>query len=443
MFISKKHLSRRTVLRGMGATLALPLLDAMIPARTAWAQTAAKASPHLGFIYFPHGAIMNEWTPAAEGGQFEMTNILKPLEPFKKQLTVISGLGNRAADGSSVHATAPGTWLSGVTPRPTHEPYGGVTADQIAAQHIGQDTPLPSLELTTEDRSGGGGACDREFGCSYAGTISFAHRRRRCRWSTTRTRCSSGCSARERRLKSVARAAKNSPAFSTRCRPTLKSLGLSLGSQDRGEGQRLSRERPRDRTANPEDGIERELGSPTAGDSAGRARGLRGAPRLDVRSGGPGVAKRTSREIFSMMMTREASNITYSHIGVADAFHPVSHHQNNAQKMAKLVKIQTYHSQMFAKFLAKLQAMPDGDGSMLDHSLILCGSNASNSNLHNHFRCRSPWSAVRMARSRAASTCDTPITRQSPTCCWRYSTDQGSRSTRLETMRPTDCTLNL
>jgi hypothetical protein len=136
MFISKKHLSRRTVLRGMGATLALPLLDAMIPARTAWAQTAAKASPHLGFIYFPHGAIMNEWTPAAEGAEFEMTTILKPLEPFKKQLTVISGLGNRAADGSSVHATAPGTWLSGVTPRPTHEPYGGVTVDQIAAQHI-------------------------------------------------------------------------------------------------------------------------------------------------------------------------------------------------------------------------------------------------------------------------------------------------------------------
>src|SRR4030095_5600861 len=122
MFISKKHLSRRTVLRGMGATLALPLLDAMIPARTAWAQTAAKASPHLGFIYFPPGAIMNGWTRAAEGAEFEITTILKPLEPFKQQLTVISGLGNRAADGSSVHATPPGTWPSGGAPRAAPEP---------------------------------------------------------------------------------------------------------------------------------------------------------------------------------------------------------------------------------------------------------------------------------------------------------------------------------
>src|SRR6185437_13512777 len=173
MFITKKHLSRRTVLRGLGVTMALPLLDSMIPAQTPLVKTAGKGSLHMGFIYFPHGAIMDHWTPAAEGADFQITPILKPLEPFKKQLTVISGMGNRAADGSSVHATAPGTWLSGVAPRPTHEPFGGVTVDQIAAQRIGQDTPLPSLELATEERYGNGGACDREYGCSYANTISF------------------------------------------------------------------------------------------------------------------------------------------------------------------------------------------------------------------------------------------------------------------------------
>src|SRR3954470_23915954 len=171
MYLTKRHLSRRTVLRGMGAALALPILDAMIPARTLLAQTAAGGKPHLGFIYFPHGAIMDQWTPGKEGADFDITTILKPLEAFKSQMTIISGTGNKAADGSSVHATAPGTWLSGVTPRPTHEPYGGVTADQIAAQHIGQETPLPSLELTIEERNQG--ACDGQFGCSYGNTISF------------------------------------------------------------------------------------------------------------------------------------------------------------------------------------------------------------------------------------------------------------------------------
>src|SRR5258708_5022971 len=172
MFITKKHLTRRTVLRGVGTAIALPLLDAMIPARTALAQTAAKATPHLGFIYFPHGAVMNQWTPTTEGSDFAMSPILKPLEPFKKHLTVVSGLENKPAISAAVHAINPGTWLSCVHPRASQDPFGGPTVDQIAAKHIGQDTPLPSLEVATETR-GGGGSCDRDFGCSYAGTISF------------------------------------------------------------------------------------------------------------------------------------------------------------------------------------------------------------------------------------------------------------------------------
>src|SRR4026208_1479591 len=171
MFIFKKHLSRRTFLRGAGVTVGLPLLDAMIPAWTALAQTARGPKPHMGFIYLPHGAIMDQWTRAAEGKSFELTPILKPFAPFQKQLTIVSGLENKPAIAPPVHALNPGTWLSCVTPRMGQDPYGGVTVDQIAAAHIGQDTPLPSLEVATEGR-GGGGACDRNYGCSYGGAIS-------------------------------------------------------------------------------------------------------------------------------------------------------------------------------------------------------------------------------------------------------------------------------
>ncbi len=172
MFITRKHLGRRTFLKGAGVAVALPLLDAMIPASTALAKTAAAPKMRLGYFYFPHGAIMDRWTPAKEGVDFELSPILTPLKPFQKQLTVVSGLGNRPGESGAVHAIVPGTWLSCVHPRQTHEPYGGVTADQMAAAHIGQETPLPSIEVCTE-ASGGGGACDRAYGCSYSGTIAF------------------------------------------------------------------------------------------------------------------------------------------------------------------------------------------------------------------------------------------------------------------------------
>src|SRR5688500_12236477 len=156
MFITKKHLPRRTFLRGMGVTLALPLLDSMVPARTLFAQTAAKAAPRLGFVYIPHGAIMDKWTPAAEGAGFEFTPILKPLEPFRDRLNVISGLGHKAADTTAVHSLSPTTWLSGGRPKATQgvDAYAGSTADQTAAQAIGQETILPPIEIATEDHSG-------------------------------------------------------------------------------------------------------------------------------------------------------------------------------------------------------------------------------------------------------------------------------------------------
>src|SRR6202046_487162 len=175
MFITKKHLPRRTFLRGLGVTVALPLLDSMRPAQTALTKTAASPSPRLGFVYVPHGAIMDKWTPSTEGAGFEFTPILTPLEPFRDRLNVVTGFGHRAADTTAVHSLSPTTWLSGVRPKPTQgvDAYAGVTADQIAAEHLGQETQLPSLELATDDHSALLGACDRDYGCIYMNTLSW------------------------------------------------------------------------------------------------------------------------------------------------------------------------------------------------------------------------------------------------------------------------------
>src|SRR5215212_7116061 len=175
MFITKKYIPRRHFLRGMGVSLALPLLDSMIPARTLLAQTAGKPVARLGFVYVPHGAVMDKWTPATEGAGFEFTPILKPLEPLRQYVNVVSGLGHKAADTTAVHSLSPTTWLSGVRPKATQgvDAFAGVTADQIAAQAIGQDSVLPSMELATEDHSGLIGSCDRDYGCIYMNTLSW------------------------------------------------------------------------------------------------------------------------------------------------------------------------------------------------------------------------------------------------------------------------------
>jgi hypothetical protein len=380
MFISKRHLSRRTFLRGAGVAIGLPFLDAMIPARTALAQTAAKAVPHMGFIYFPHGAIMDRWTPAKEGTDFEITPILKPLEPFKKQLTVVSGLANKQAYGP-VHALSPGTWLSCVRPRESQDPYGGVTVDQIAAKHIGQDTPMPSIELAVE---GGGlsGACDRNFGCSYAGTISF-------RTPSTPLPMEYNPRKMFERLFGQGDTPKERKALAKQYASILDLIGEEVGELQK----KLD---PQDRVALTDylesvREVERRVQKMEEHDLS----------KLDLPNVPPGTPPVDDRlnlmfdmvalayqanltRVFSFMMAAEGSNMTYNHIGVSDAFHPVSHHQNDPKRMDTCTKIQTYNASVFAKFLTKLQKMPDGDGTMLDHSIFLFGSNMSNSNAHNH-----------------------------------------------------------
>jgi len=384
MFITKKHLPRRTFLRGIGATVALPLLNSMIPAGTAIAQTAASPRLRMGFIYFPHGAVMDSWTPKKEGKDFDISPILQPLEAFKKQLTVISGLENKAtASLPPVHACNPGTWLNCVVPRKTQEPLAAPTIDQLAAEKLGQDTPFPSIEVATESR-GGGGQCDRNYGCSYSGTISF-------RTASTPLPMETNPRTLFQRLFGQG----DTPEERARMARQYASI-LDVISQESGSLKK--RVGPEDRVMLDEyletvREIERRV-------QKMEARDLSSLSLPDAPAGIPNsfdehinlmfdlvalAYQANLTRVFSMMMAAEVSNMTYNHIGVSDAFHPLSHHQNDRAKMERLQKIQTYHTSVFAKFVGKLAAMPDGDGSVLDHTLILYGSNMSNSNAHNEF----------------------------------------------------------
>jgi len=384
MFIRKKHLSRRTLLKGTGAAIGLPLLDAMIPAGTALAQTAAAPTSRLGFFYFPHGAIMDKWTPAETGRDFRITPILKPLEAFRDQMTIISNLRNTAAEGAGVHATSPGTWLSCASPFTVDagDPNYGISADQIAAQTLGQDTPFPSIELCTEVKASSAGACDATLGCGYGSTISFRTRTQPLPLEHDPRKLffrmfGEGDNARQREsimnqrfslLDLVAESA--------------SSLSGKLGSTDR---QRMNE----------------YLDSVRDGERKVQKLGEQDFTGIDIPDAPLGVPENWESHInlmfdlaalsyeagltrvVSMMMSAEVSMLTYNQIGISDAYHPLSHHRYIPSKMDDCAVIQAYHSTIFARFLDRLAGTPDGDGSLLDHSILLYGSNMSDSNAHN------------------------------------------------------------
>jgi hypothetical protein len=383
MFITRKFLDRRTVLRGAGAMIALPLLDAMVPAATALANTAARPLVKVGFVYFPHGAIMEKWTPEKEGTDFELTPILEPLKPFQKQLTIVSGLGNRPGESQAVHAIVPATWLSCVHPKQGQDPNMAMTADQIAARYIGQETPLPSLEIATE-APGGGGACDRDYGCNYSGTISFR---------TPTTPLPMEYSPHKLFQRLFGRG--DTPEERKELVEEQASI-LDMVQQDASDLQRKLGARDRAMLNDYLDTV-RELERRIQKTQAQDLSHLK-LPNVPV--GNPESFDQTMNlmydmaalayqanltRVMNMMVAAEVSGRTYNNIGVPDAFHAVSHHANDPVKKDKLVKIQNYHTRVLAKFLTKLQSTPDGDGSLLDHSIILYGSNMSNSDRHNQF----------------------------------------------------------
>jgi hypothetical protein len=385
MFITKKHVSRRTFLQSAGATLALPFLESMIPAMTSHAAT--NSGTRLAFVYVPHGAIMDKWTPKTEGVGFEFTPILTPLEPLRDHVNVVSGLGHKAADTTAVHSLSPTTWLSGVRPKATQGPdaYAGVTADQIAAQKIGQDTMLPSMELATEDHSGLIGECDRDYGCIYMNTLS---------WRTPTTPLPMEINPRkvfERMF------GQGSNAAERLARKQQDRSILDAFTQQAAELQKKLA--PRDRNTMTDylesvREIERRI-QRTAMEQAN--------PDVIVPPAPSGIPysyedhvrlmydllvlafQANITRVITFMVAREISNRTYPQVGVPDGHHAISHHQNRQEKMEKNVRIQTYHMTLFAEFIEKMRSTRDGDGSLLDHSVVLYGSNMSNSNAHNHF----------------------------------------------------------
>jgi hypothetical protein len=380
MFITKKHLSRRTMLKGAGLSLGLPLLDAMIPAGTALADTAAVAPPRMGFVYFPHGAVMNNWVPTATGTDFKISPILEPLDPYRQYMTVVSGLRNKAGESPSPHAIIAGTWLTCVHPPASQQPHVGPSADQVAAKYIGQDTPLPSIELAGE---GGGGACDPGFGCSYSGTIAFRTGEQPLPMDNNPRQVFArmfglGDTAEQRHeitqetgsvLDYVQESAKDMQRNLDPSDKRMVSDYLdSVREVERRVQKMMAKEGTGVKLPNAPDGVPDDF-----------------AKMLDTMFDmiALGWQSNTTR-VASFMIAKEVSMRTYPNLSITDAFHPLSHHQNDPAKIEKLTRIQNFHTKAFARFVKRLAETPEGNGNLLEHSIILYGSNMSNSDMHNN-----------------------------------------------------------
>jgi len=383
MFLTKKHLQRRTFLRGIGATVALPLLDAMIPANTALAQTAAKPTLRAGFIYIPMGAQMPQWTPIGDKPGFKYSRIMKPIEPLRSYINVVTGTSLIAENG---HALSNAMWLNGTKPAHGTEIRGGTTIDQMIAEKIGQDTTYPSLEIATEDHSSELGSCGGDYACAYMNTIS---------WRTPTTPNPMELNPRvlfERMFGGDGATAEQRAA---RLRDNLSILdGVTASVKDLSKGMdSKDKARVNDYLENVRE-IERRIAKAEKQNSESTGYGAPEAPvgipdsfadHANLLFDLWAIAFQGNiTKVVSFMLARELSTRTYPQIGVPDGHHPVSHHQNDLQRMEMQAKINTYHMEMFAAFLNKLKATPDGDGNMLDNSMILYGSGMSNSNVHAH-----------------------------------------------------------
>ena len=398
MIITKKALPRRTFLRGMSATLALPLLDAMVPAATALAQTPANPVRRLGFIYVPNGVIQEQWVPATTGAGFDLAPILSPLEPFRDRLLVVSGLAHRQADsfgdGNGDHPRATAVWLSGVHAWERRGRVGptaiklGTTADQIAARELGKETPLPSLELVLEAPTAI--ACDTGD-CFYSNTISWRNETTPLpmephpRVVFERLFGDGGSNADR-----MAQVRQTGSILDSVAQEAL-SLERTLGPQDRTklseylDAVRDLEPRIQRSAARGDDAVvelpDRPIDIPETFDEHAKL-----MFDLQVLAYQADVTR-----VVTMMMARETSPRTYASIGVADQHHTVSHHRNDPEYIAKKAKIDTYHISLLGYFLDKLRNTPDGDGNLLDHSMITYGGGLGNGNLHEHTNLPVSW----------------------------------------------------
>jgi Protein of unknown function (DUF1552) len=369
MFLTRKHLSRRTVLKSAGASIALPLLDAMIPARTALAKTAAAPKTRLGFVYVPHGAVMQHWVPKQTGRDFEFSTVLKPLEPLRDYVTVVSGLRLKGAENSpGPHGTTEQAWLCCVTPR-QREPGGtnGISADQIAAKYIGQDTPLPSLEVSTEV-GGYSSLCYR----TPTQQLEMEANPRKLFYQLF----GEGDTKEER-----SRIVQTTGSLLDYVRDATTELNREIDGHDRQiVSDYLDSVREIERRVQK---LRSAEGSAVALPDAPL-----GAPDdftelLDVQLELIALAWQTNQtRITTYRMGIEVSMRVYSWLGLSEAFHPLSHHGEVPEKIERLLRVQVYHTDHLAKFAQRLKGIQDGENTLLDNALILFGSAMSNSDLH-------------------------------------------------------------
>jgi hypothetical protein len=391
MIITKTALKRRTFLRGVGTALALPLLDSMVPAMAATRLTAAKRPMRLGFVYVPNGIIQKNWLPKTEGVGFEFTPTMQALAPYRDKLVVLSNLaqinGRALGDGPGDHARAGATWLTGVHPKKTEgaDIHAGISADQIAARQFGNETQFGSLEIGLEEPQLAGG-CDSGYSCAYTNTVS---------WRTPTTPNPMEINPRNvfERLfgdgDSTDPAARLAHMQQDRSildfvRADVARLEPSLGNRDKSKlNEYLESIRDIERRIQKAEEQNASMKMPLMEKPRSIPEDF--ADHSKLMSDLMVVAFQTDMtRVVTFMMAREGSNRSYRVIEVPDGHHSVTHHQNNPEKIEKTEKINQYHVQNFAYLIDRLAKTPDGDGSLLDHSMILYGSSISDGNAHTH-----------------------------------------------------------
>ena len=390
MIVTGRHLPRRTFLKGLGTAVALPMLEAMTPA-FAKAAVRSTAPTRLSFVYVPNGVTLNQWTPSGAGRGFEFSRILKPLEPLRDHTMVLSGLaqqnGNALGDGPGDHARAAASYLTGVHPKKTagSDIQNGVSVDQIAAAHIGADTRFPSIELGC-DESRTVGNCDSGYSCAYTNSVSWRsptspmppETNPRLAFERLFGGLDAGLDPETR-----ARRRRQRRSILDLVADRTNSLVSTLGPSDRRKvDEYLTSVREIERRIQLAEQDTREV-----------------APDFEMPSGVPvtfaeyatlmydiqAVAFQADlTRVATLMIGREGSLRTYPEIGVPDPHHPLTHHQNNPEWIEKITKVNTFHIELFAGFINRLRSMPEGDGTVLDHSIIVYGSGLADGNEHTH-----------------------------------------------------------
>jgi hypothetical protein len=389
MFITKMALSRRTFLRGVGASVALPLLDAMVPALTAAAQTPARAVPRLGVVYHPNGVIYQNWLPRGAGRDFELSPILAPLEPFRNQLIVVTNLSSHQAealgDGGGDHSRASGSYLTGVHVKKSDSVVeNSVSMDQIAANAYKGETQLSSLQLTADDNSLVG-SCDVGYSCAYSSTLSWLTptlplmAENNPRVVFERMFGSSDSTDPQVRASRLRQDRSILDSVTARVRELQQKLGAADNAKVNDYLESLRDVERRIQKAEEQSAKEGPDVDQPAGVPAGFDAHVRLLYDLQLLAYQSDLTR-----VITFMYGREQTDRPYPQIDVPEPHHSLTHHQNDPMKMEKCTKIQLYHVKLFADYLEKLRKTPDGDGSLLDHTILLYGGGISNSDRHTH-----------------------------------------------------------